>query len=566
MSAGGAGDLETPSETLRDDGSFTVVRTMQALTSEIVLEKWTAKVLNFALEDAGARRGVLLVVGDGNLRSLAEATVEGSGVQVRMHGAPVELPRMMLRYVERTKEAVVLDDASAPNEFSKDPYFVGRRSRSILCLPLAKQDALRAVLYLENDLAPCAFTPRRTALLKLLASQAALSLENVWLHSDLQRENDSRRRTEAALRRSEMFLAEAQRLSRTGSFGWTPSTGEIMWSDESYRITGMERGRAPTLEEVIARMHPEDASRVRETLLRGAQTGEALDYEHRYVLPDRSIRFVRIIAQSIHEPGKPVEYIGAITDVTDRREAEAALQNAQAELARVMRVSALGELAASIAHEVSQPLAAIAADATAAMNWLRFEPPNIEGVREALAAIDSDCQRAGDVLSRINALLKRAPFQRTPCDLNAIVSGVVPLVRPQFETEGVTLETQLGPEPLPILADSVQLQQVLINLLLNAADACRSLEAERRRVVVRTGTERRDGQIWSVASIADTGKGIDPDVGARIFDAFYTTKSDGLGMGLAISRSILLRHDGELTAAPNHPHGATFAVRVPAIS
>jgi signal transduction histidine kinase len=239
------------------------------------------------------------------------------------------------------------------------------------------------------------------------------------------------------------------------------------------------------------------------------------------------------------------------------------LQNVQAELAHVMRASALGELAASIAHEVRQPLAAISADAAAALNWLGLRPPDIERASEAMTAIDSDCQRASDVLSRITALLKRAPFQRTTCDLNSIVSQVVPLVRPQLESKGVVLETELEQKPLRILGDSVQLQQVLINLLLNAADACQSLEARPRLVVVRTTTERRDGESWSVASVADTGKGIRPELRARIFEAFYTTKSDGLGMGLSISRTIVLRHDGELSVSPNLPSGATFAVRLP---
>ncbi len=543
----------------------TVVRTMQALTSEIVLEKWTAKALTIALEDAGARRGVLFALESGELRSLAEATITGSGVEVRMLDAPAVVPDMVLRYVDRTHKAVVLDDASVPNEFTKDPYIAGRRIRSILCLPLTKQGALRGILYLENDLAPSAFTPRRTALLKLLASQAALSLENAWLHSDVQRENESRRRTEAALRRSEIFLAEAQRLSRTGSFGWIPSTGEVQWSEESYRIIGVERGTPLSLDLVYARTHPDDTPQVRETLLRATRSGEALDYEHRYVMADGAVRLVRIIGQSVHDPGKPIEYVGAIMDITERRDAEAALQNAQAELARVMRVSALGELAASIAHEVSQPLAAISADATAALNWLGFQPPDIQEARDALTAIAADCQRAGSVLSRISALLTRAPLERSTCDLNAVVSGIVPIVRSQFETKGVWLETDLEPALPLILGDSVQLQQVFINLLLNAADACTSVDVDRRRVVVRTRVERRDGQAWSVATVADTGKGIDPAARARIFDAFYTTKAEGLGMGLSISRSIVHRHEGELTVSANAPSGATFAVRLPAL-
>ena len=542
-----------------------VVRTMQALTSEIVLERWIAKVLTTALEGAGAGRAVLLMLPEGRLRGVAEAKVAQGGVDVQMLEALPALPEVLLRYVERTRQAVVLDDASSPNEFSDDPYIVGAPSRSILCLPLAKQDALRGVLYLENDLAPRTFTARHMALLRFLAAQAALYLENVWLHDDLRRENESHRQTEAALRRSEVFLAEAQRVAQIGSWLFN-AAGFEAWSAEMFRMYGLETNReAPTTEEYLALVHPEDRPFVVRMIRKMVAGHGDFDFTKRILRADGQTRWVRCTGIAATHEGEFHGFVGTAIDITEQHEAHVALQNAQAELARIMRASALGELAASIAHEVSQPLAAISADAAAASNWLAFVPPDTEAVSECLATISADCQRAGDVLSRIKAMLKRESIERTKCDLNAIIAGTLPLVRSQFESKGVTLTTDLAQELPSVLGDPVQLQQVLINLLLNAADACRTLEMDRRRVVVSTMRQRRTEQSWSIASVADTGKGITAEVRTRIFDAFYTTKPEGLGMGLSISRSIVQSHRGELTVEPNLPHGTTFAVGLPSL-
>ncbi|WP_420814271.1 sensor histidine kinase [Labilithrix luteola] len=229
-----------------------------------------------------------------------------------------------------------------------------------------------------------------------------------------------------------------------------------------------------------------------------------------------------------------------------------------------MRVTALGELAASIAHEVNQPLAAISANGSAGLNWLGFDPPRVQNAREALVAIVADSERAGDIISRIRRLLSRCPSERTACDVNAIVSGVLPLVRSQFEREHVALDAEMRADVPTVLGDAVQLQQVVLNLLLNAADACRELGPERRRVAVRTSVEHGRGAAWVALVVTDTGKGIDPATAGRIFEAFYTTKPEGLGMGLSISRSIALRHGGQLTMAPNPDYGVTLSLRLPA--
>jgi signal transduction histidine kinase len=284
-------------------------------------------------------------------------------------------------------------------------------------------------------------------------------------------------------------------------------------------------------------------------------------------------RVLGTLAVYYREPRPPrpherdiVERITHLAAVTvERKQAEDALHQAQVELARVTRVTTLGELTASIAHEVNQPLAAIVADASACLKWLAADPPDLDSVREALAAVVKDGERAADVIGRIRALLSRSRVAHEPCDLAAIVQDVLPLVAPEMSRHGISLETGLAPELPRVLGDRIQLQQVLLNLLVNAAEAMRETPPERRHVVVRSTTEHRDDGAWAVLTVEDAGVGFREQDETRLFEAFYTTKPSGLGMGLSISRSIIERHGGRLWATPNPDHGATFHFALPAI-
>ena len=247
----------------------------------------------------------------------------------------------------------------------------------------------------------------------------------------------------------------------------------------------------------------------------------------------------------------------------ERAHAEEALHQAQAELARVTRVTTLGELTASIAHEVNQPLAAIVADASACLQWLAADRPDLDSVREALGAVVKDGERAAEVIGRIRGLLSRAPASREPCDLAGIVHDVLPLVAPELGRLGIVLQTALTPDLPLVIGDRIQLQQVLLNLLVNAAEAMRETPPERRRVVVRSTVERRDDRVWAVLAVQDAGVGFTELDTARLFEAFYTTKPSGLGMGLSISRSIVERHEGRLWGTANPDHGATFHFALP---
>jgi two-component system, LuxR family, sensor kinase FixL len=265
------------------------------------------------------------------------------------------------------------------------------------------------------------------------------------------------------------------------------------------------------------------------------------------------------------DQGRPVATLETNNDITERKRAEEALQQAQAELAHVARVTTLGELAASIAHEINQPLAAIVADANACLNWLAVDRPDIDSVREALAAIVKDGDRAAEVIIRIRALLSRSSVAHEPCDLAGVIREVHPLVRPELGRHEITLEMSLATDVPAVLGDRIQLQQVLLNLIMNAAEAVREVPPQRRRLIVRSTVEDRDDGPWAIVAVEDAGVGFGEAEAARLFEAFYTTKPGGLGMGLAISRSIIDGHGGRLWATANVDHGVTFHFALPAM-
>jgi PAS domain S-box-containing protein len=371
----------------------------------------------------------------------------------------------------------------------------------------------------------------------------------------LETNNDvsERRRAENALRRSEAHLAEAQRLSRTGSFNWNPVTGNIDWSDETYRIFELDPAVKPTAELILARAHPADRAAVGYLLQHAGEDRVNWQMEHRLLMADGSTKHVSVMAHADKDASGGIEFVGAVMDVTSTRRAEAELQQAQTNLAHVNRVSTLGEMTASIAHEVSQPIAAILANAGAGVRWLAAG--NQSEANGALSRIVKDGHRASDVISRIRTLSKKMPPRKQRLDVNEAILEVVSLVRAQAERSRTSVIAELGSD-LPIVSgDRVQLQQVVLNLIANAIEAMNSNEDGPRELVITSG---KNGADSVVVSVRDTGPGLTPEQLSRVFDAFYTTKDNGLGMGLAICRSIIDAHDGKLWATQNEPRGAVM--------
>ena len=551
----------------------TVVGALQALSGEMVLEKLVDTLLRMVIAHAGAQRGLLLFARGQDQRIEAEATTAGDVVVVHLQEAPVTddaAPISIIRYVARTRESVILDDALTRHPFSTDRYLRQHHARSILCLPLINQAKLIGLLYLENNLSPGVFTPMRIAALNLLASQAAISLENTRLYHDLEQR-------EAKIRR----LVDANII---GICIWN-FEGEIVEANEAFlqilQYSREDLASRPLLWTGLT--PPEWRERDEKALVELKMTGTTKPFEKEYIRKDGS-RVPVLAGPALFEKGGR-EGVAFVVDLSEqkrveeeRKHAAEALQKAHAELAHVSRVTTLGELSASIAHEINQPLAAIVADAAACTRWLTTQ--NLEQARNCASRIMANGNRASGIIARIRALAKKTPPQKVLLDLNETIAEVISIAGSQVQRNQVALQTRLSPDLPLILGDKIQLQQVILNLLVNAIEAMSGLQENQREILLssetinetlaeldksgRSSTVLPDGQKGHVlVSVYDSGPGLDKESLGRIFEAFYTTKSQGLGMGLAISRSIIEAHGGRLQARSNFPRGAIFAFALP---
>jgi|HubBroStandDraft_6_1064221.scaffolds.fasta_scaffold04077_8 PAS domain S-box-containing protein len=500
----------------------------------------------------------------------------------------------------------------------------------------------------------------------------------------LQVESQERKRAEEKLQRSQAYLAEAQRLSNTGSFGWKVSTGEILWSEETFRIFQYDRTMHPTAESVLRRVHPEDAAFVKQTIETALQDGKNFDFEHRLVTPDGSVKHVHVMAHAHRDESGSIEFVGAVQDITEQKLAEEALrrsenylaeaqrlthagswvwqvaggdalhlsdewyriygfdpaegmpawekrlqrvhpedrakwqraidraieeksdyemefrillpdgtvkharsighpvfnasgdlvqfvgismdisaskraEQAQADFARVNRVTTMGELTASLAHEVNQPIAAAVTDANTCLRWLTRDQPDLEEARAAATRVVKDGTRAAEIITRIRLLFKKGNLEWEPVDANEIIREMVVLLRSETERYSIAVRTELAADLPSVIGDRVQLQQVVMNLILNGIDATKDID-ETREITIRS--ERAENEQLMI-SISDTGVGLPPQQADQLFNAFFTTKPHGTGMGLRISRSIVESHGGRLWAANNSPRGASFYITLP---
>jgi len=677
----------------------TVVKVSQAVFSEIDLNELIHTLMVLALEHAGANRGLLILPRGDKFRIEAEATTVRDAVEVRLpqtRVTPAALPESILRYVIRTQDSVLLDDASDQSPFSGDEHIRGNGCQSILCLPLIKQTKLIGVLYLENSLTPHVFTPARIAVLRLLASQAAISLENARLYADLQH--------------AEALLADAQRLSHMGSFDWHVSSEEIFWSEESYRIFGYDSGTRPTVEMMLNRVHPDDLALVDQVIDRAANDKQGFDVEHRLLMPDGSIKHLHVVAHVVTDEPDPMHCVGAVMDITVRKQAHAALernehryrslfrdmpvalwqteaqpliamltdlraqgvedlsayiddhpdwlrhaeevlvieevnnyavqmfgaqdrsellgpvtwvwrespgtfrrilesrycgeelfqettklptldgrvldvlftvarpriaddlgiglislvdlteriraqemlQRLQADFAHAARISMLGELTASIAHELNQPLAAIATNGEAGLRWLDRPVPNVAEVRESNTRIIADARRAADIVGRIRGMAVRRAPEHSLASLDELIDGALVFLHHEIQSRGVTVSRHLAPGMPKVLADRVQFQQVIVNLVVNAIQAMEQAGSTERRITIRTAMPHA---VTLRCAVEDSGPGIVPEHLDRLFDSFFTTKPDGMGMGLPICRSIIEAHGGRIAADNESAHG-----------
>lgn len=376
------------------------------------------------------------------------------------------------------------------------------------------------------------------------------------LHTDI----DAKKRAEEALKRSEESLAEGQRLSHAGSFLWRVGTDQISWSEELYRIYAFDFGTPVGVERIASRIHPADIHMWNDMIQWVGVGVPDIEYEHRLLMPDSSVKYLHLIAHGSRDAAGRQEYVGAIQDVTQRKVSEEALAKARSELAKVARVTSLGVLTASIAHEVNQPLSGILTNAGTCLRMLSAAPPNIDGALETARRTIRDGNRAADVITRLRNLYGNKEPSPEWMDLNEATQEVTALSMSELQRSGVILQFELANDLPAVIGDRVQLQQVILNMVRNASDAM-SIVLDRPRVLlVRT---ELDGEGQVRLSVRDSGVGFGSHDTDKLFQAFYTTKQDGMGIGLSISRSIIEAHEGRLWAVENDGPGATFCFSIP---
>jgi PAS domain S-box-containing protein len=454
--------------------------------------------------------------------------------------------------VARTREYVIIDDAVAEIEFSQDAYIRQHQTRSLLCLPLTNQTKLTGLLYLENNLAPCAFTPARLAVLKIFASQAAISLENTRLYADLEER-------EARIRR----LVDSDII---GIVIWDLDGRLIDSNDAFLRMVQYEREDLNAGLRWFDMTPPEwQEEHIRQEADELKTTGLMQAREKEFFRKDGS-RVPVLIGAAAFE-GQPNQGVAYVLDLTERKHAEAQARESekryrevQADLAHANRVATTGQLSVSIAHEVNQPLTAMITNSQAALRWLAAHPPNLAEVRDALLSIVKNGNRASEVIGRIRALIKKSSPRRDRFEINDAIREVIELAGNEAGKNGVLIRTKFAIRLSPVEGDRVQVQQVVLNMIINAIEAMTAVDEGLKELLISTAKGAADDVL---VSVQDSGPGLAPEAVQRVFDAFYTTKFGGMGMGLSICRSIIEAHGGRVWTTSNSPRGAIFRFNLP---
>jgi signal transduction histidine kinase len=525
-----------------------IARAFQVISKEISYQGLAKALLREALNYSGAARGGILLGEGGEL--LAKAGAGFPRERARFFTScpstsEFRLPADLGESVLHGRETVVRQ-VTSENSALIDP--VERPSRNItqLCLPLVHQESTVGVLYLESEREEQVFTPRCVGVMSMLASQAAVSFESVRLFE--------------ALRETNMWMVRGQEIGRMGSYRWNTRTLLSRASRECYRIFDIDLGINPIPFELFkARIHPDDLPDLELAITEAVSARTVFSHEYRVVHRDGTTLCVLAVGQFDLGPSGDVELEGIISDITDRKVAEQAVADARVELARALRLASLGELAGSIVHEINQPLTGIIMSAEACLRWLARDLPEPGEARKSATRVIDQARRASDVVTGLRLLVRDAPLNFTNVDINEAIEEVLRLSKRELERAGVALHADFGRSLPSVRADRVQLQQLVFNLVRNAIEAMAEVEGRNR--ILTACSKAANEHIF--VTITDTGVGIDPKNKARLFDALYTTKGNGLGLGLSICRKIVAVHGGRLWVEENQTHGATFAFVLP---
>ena len=536
---------------------LSITHACQALSRQIEPDALIETLLANAAVHAGATYTALLLNEGDGLRVAAVGLAGSHGIDVQLQPPPAAgaaAPLSLVRQVMRCREPLLMAGAEALRRFGEDAYLARVEHGSLLCVPLLKQNEVIGALYLENCLTQGAFEPARVDVLELLAAQAAISLSTARLYGDLLAENQRRRESESTLQRTQALMAIGQAVSRYGTFLWRPQAESSFWSPRLIAELGLPvpAGDGHLVDPAVL-VHADDRARFSRVLSEARSQLQPFRLECRTVALDGSPRYLELAGEPDGEA-----FIGVVCDISERRQTEAALRSARAELDRTSQATMLGELAASIAHEINQPLASILSNAGASLRWLDRPQPAISDAVEGLQDILGEGQRAADIVRAMRTLARRKPLQRKPVALERVIRQVLDITRAELEDKHVTLNLELTP-PIPVLGDAIQLQQVLRNLIVNALEAMQTLPPSMRHLYIQVIAMGSD----LLVIVEDSGPGVPPDKLNKVFQAFFSTKPSGMGMGLAICASIISAHGGVLGATRGRHDESLFFFTLP---
>jgi len=525
-----------------------IAKAFRAISKETSYEGLAKALLNAALGYCGAARGAVVLSEKGELLDKADASFSRERARFFASQPPAgdfRLPPNLSERVLIRQETVISEDSWDGSALIDTTKCGPGRTMAQLCLPLIHQERTIGVLCLESERKET-FTPRRVSVISMLASQAAVSFESAQLFE--------------ALRETNMWMVKGQRIGRMGSYRWNTRTLLSRASRECYRIFDIDLDVNPVPFEAFKdRIHPDDFPALEQALVEAVRTKSPFSHEYRVV--HRDGRTLRVIAEGEFDLGPmgDVELEGIITDITERKAAEQALLDARSELARAVRLASLGELAGSIVHEINQPLTGIIASAEACLRWLTRDPAEPDEASKSATRVIEQGHQASDVVAGLRSLVRDAQLRFTDVQINDAIEEILALLKRDLERAGITLKIALDRSIPTIAGDRVQLQQVVLNIARNAIEAMAGVNGRPR--VLSSSSKVADGHV--AVRITDTGVGIAPASRERIFDALYTTKGDGLGIGLSICRKIIAVHGGRLWVEENTMQGATFTFTLP---
>ncbi|TXH38227.1 MAG: GHKL domain-containing protein [Rhodospirillaceae bacterium] len=523
-----------------------VAKAIRDISKEMSYAGLARALLKALLDYSGATRGAVLLSRGGALLAKADASFPRAMEKVIVSHPPVtdfRLPEDLDECVLTRQETICRNQCrSAFQPAARAPG----HDISVVCLPLISQDQTIGVVYLESEEEGRASNPACISIISILASQAATSFQSVELFE--------------ALRETNMWMTKGQQLGRMGSYRWNTRTLFSRGSRECYRIIGLDPAVNPVpFQDFLDRIHPDDLPGLDQALGKALSTKSAFSHEYRVIHKDGTVLDVIAVGQFDMGPSGDTELEGIIADITERKAAEQSLTDARAELARAARLVSLGELAGSIIHEVNQPLTSITMSTEACLRWLAKEPAQPDEARKAILQVRDQSQRAINIVSGLTALVRNNQPKFADLQINDTIKDVLVLSSRELERASVTQLLDLEASMPLIEGDYVQLQQVVLNLVRNAVEAMADI-TDRSRVLT-VGSRLSEGQ--ALVSIADTGPGIGSESRDRIFNALYTTKTDGLGLGLSICRKIVEAHGGNLWLRMKPTQGAEFTFTLP---